>query len=60
MNDYHENRVKALEEELEKYKIDFENLDLIYKNSSCECDSIACENCEFLEKKDLLSLENCG
>jgi len=36
---------------LEKCKIDFENLDLIYKNSSCKCDSNVCENCESLEKK---------
>jgi len=51
LNNWLENRVKALEEELEKSKIDFENLDLIYKNSSCKSDSIACENCESLEKK---------
>jgi len=36
---------------LEKAKIDFENLDLIYKNYSCMCDSSVCENCESLEKK---------
>jgi len=44
-----ENRVKPLEEELEKTKDDFENLDLIYK--SCSCDSKFCENCENLERK---------
>jgi len=31
--------------------IDFENLKLIYKNSSGKCDSSVCENCESLEKK---------
>jgi len=31
--------------------MDFENLDLIYKNSFCMCDSSVCENCESLEKK---------
>jgi len=30
---------------------DLENLDLIYKNSSCSCEKISCENCELLEKK---------
>jgi len=29
----------------------FENLDLIYKNSTCSCDSKFCENCENLERK---------
>jgi len=51
LNNWLENRVKSLEEELEKSKVDFENLDLIYKNSSCMCDSSFCENCESLEKK---------
>jgi len=51
MNNCLENRVKALEEELKKSKIDFENLDLIYKNSSCKCDSNVCENYESLENK---------
>jgi len=51
LNNWLENRVKSLEEELEKSKVDFENLDLIYNNSSCMCDSSFCENCESLEKK---------
>jgi len=51
LNNWLENRVKTLEEELEKSKVDFENLDLIYKNSACMCDSNFCENCENLEKK---------
>jgi len=43
--------VKALEEELENSKTDFENLEMLYKNSSCKGDSLVCENCESLEKK---------
>jgi len=39
MKNWLENRVKALEEELENSKIDFENLEMLYKNSSCKCDS---------------------
>jgi len=45
------NRVKSLEEELSKTKEDFENLDLVYKNSCCNCESKVCENCENLESK---------
>jgi len=51
LNNLLENRVKTLEEELEKSKVDFENLDLIYKNSTCMCNSKFCENCENLERK---------
>jgi len=51
MNSWLENRVKTLEEELENSKIDFENLEIVYKNSSCKCDTLICENCENLEKK---------
>jgi len=51
LNNWHENRVKELEEELENSKTDFENLEMLYKNSSCKCDSLVCENCESLEKK---------
>ena len=40
-----------MEEELENSKNDFENLELVYKNSPCKCDSNVCENCESLEKK---------
>ena len=50
-NSWLENRVKALEEDLEHSKMDFENLEIIYKNSSCKCDTLVCENCENLEKK---------
>jgi len=51
MNKWLENRVKALEEELQNSKTDFGNLEMLYKNSSCKCDSLVCENCESLEKK---------
>jgi len=50
-NNWLENRVKTLEEELENSKTDFENLEIVYKNSSCKCDTLVCENCEKLEKK---------
>jgi len=36
---------------LENSKTDFENLEMLYTNSSCKCDSLVCENCESLEKK---------
>jgi len=29
----------------------FENLEIIYKNSSCKCNTLVCENCENLENK---------
>ena len=51
MNNWRENRVKSLEEELENSKTDFENLEILYKNFSCKCNSLICENCENLEKK---------
>ena len=43
--------MKALEEELEKSKRDFKNLETHFKKSSCKCDTLICENCENLEKK---------
>jgi len=52
-NNWLENRVKILEEELNNSKTYFENLEMIYQNSSCKCDSIFCENCESLQKKVL-------
>ena len=36
---------------MENSKTDFENLEIFYKNSSCKCYSLVCENCESLEKK---------
>ena len=40
-----------LEKELEKSKRNFENLEDHFKNSSCKCDTLICDNCENLEKK---------
>jgi len=40
-----------LEEELENSKTHFENIEILYKNSSCKYNSLVCENCENLEKK---------
>jgi len=51
LNNWLEKRVKTLEEELEKSKIDFEKLEKHWKKSSHMCDSLVCENCENLEKK---------
>jgi len=51
LNNWLENKVKDLEKELYKENEDLEHLDLIYKNSSCSCEKISCENCEHLEKK---------
>jgi len=51
LNNWLEKKVKSLEEELEESKVDFENLEMIYKNSSCMCNSSFYENCESLEKK---------
>jgi len=52
-NNWLENRVKILEEELNNSKTDFENLEMIYQNSSCTCDSTSCENCVYLQNKVL-------
>jgi len=51
LNSWLEMRVKALEDEIEKSKRDFKNLETHFKNSSCKCDTLICENCENLEKK---------
>jgi len=51
LNNWSENKVNTLEEKLVNSKNDFENLELIYKNFFCECESRFCENCESLEKK---------
>jgi len=51
VNNWLENRVKTLEEELEKSKTDFENLEMHCKNSSHLCNSKVCENCKTLESK---------
>ena len=51
LNSWLEKRVKELEDEIEKSKKDFKNLQTHFKNSSCKCDTLICENCENLEKK---------
>jgi len=51
INSWLEKRVKSLEDEIEKSKNDFKNLETNFKNSSCKCDTFICENCENLEKK---------
>jgi len=51
LNNWLENRVKTLEEELEKSKTHFEILEMHCKNSSYLCDSKVCENCKTLESK---------
>jgi len=52
LNNWLENRVKTLEEELSHPKIDFENLEMIYQNFYCKCvDSSVCENFDSLQKK---------
>jgi len=51
LNNWLENRVKSLEEDLNHSKTDFESLKMIYKNSSYSCESNVCANCENLERK---------
>jgi len=51
LNNWLENKVKDLEEELCKTKEDLENMDLIYKNSSCSCEIKACEIVNFLKRR---------
>jgi len=51
LNSWLEKIVKSLEEDLEKAKSDFEKLEIHFKNSSCKCNALICENCENLEKK---------
>jgi len=51
LNNWLENRVQTLEEELEKSKFNFENLQMHCKIFSYLCDSKVCENCKTLESK---------
>ena len=44
-----------MEEDLNNSKSDFENLEMIYQNSSCKCESSSCKNYESLQNK-LLNL----
>jgi len=53
MNNWLEGRIKELEDEILKLKIDFDNLEIIYKASK-DFDSskpINCENCDVLQRK---------
>ena len=53
LNNWLEDRVKKLEDEVLKLKTDFDHLEIIYKASSIidSCQPINCENCEALQKK---------
>ena len=51
LNNWLKHRVKTLEEELGKSKIDFEKLEMHCKNSSHLCDSKICKNCKTLKSK---------
>jgi len=59
LNNWLENRVKTLEEELSNSKTDFENLEMIYQNSSRKCVGTSfCKNCESLQKKVKIPFKN--
>ena len=42
--------MKSFEDEIEKSKNDFKNLENHFKKASCKCDTLICKNCENLEK----------
>jgi len=46
-------KITVLENDLNNSNADLKNLELIYQNSSCKCDSSFCKNCESLQKKVL-------
>jgi len=46
-------KITVLENNLSNTNVDFNNLELIYKNSSCNCDSSCCKNCKTLQEKVL-------
>ena len=46
-------KFKVLEKDLNNSNADFENLEMIYQNFSCKCDSSICKNCESFQKKVL-------
>jgi len=52
-NNWLKERIKVLEKDLNNSNANFENLEMIYQNSSCKCDSSICKNCESLLKKVL-------
>jgi len=45
--------ITVLENDLNQSNADFKNLELIYQNSSCKCDSSFCKKCESLQKEVL-------
>jgi len=51
-------KIKFLEKDLNNSNADFENLEMIYQNSSCKCDSSICKNCDSLQKKVLYLVKN--
>jgi len=52
-NNWLKEKLKVMEKDLSNSNADFENLEMIYQNSSCKCDSSICKNCESLQKKVL-------
>ena len=50
-NNWLKEKIKALKNDLNNSNADFENLELIYQNSSYKCDSSFCKNCQSLQKK---------
>ena len=46
-------KITVLENDLSHANVDFENLELIYKNPYCNCDSSCCKNCKTLQEKVL-------
>jgi len=51
-------KIKFLENDLNNSNADFKNLELIYQNSSCKCDSSFYKNCESSQKKVLYLVKN--
>jgi len=64
LNKWLENGVNQLETKLTNLKEDFENLDLIYKRSTCcyenQLISKPCENCTIMENKVKNLLKICA
>jgi len=52
-NNFLKEKIKVLENDLQKSNVDFENLELIYQNSSCKFDSIFYKIFEYHQKKVL-------
>jgi len=63
LNNWLENKVNQLELELADLKVDFENLDMIYSNSTCCENQLAakpCENCTVLKNQLKYLLKTCA